>query len=249
MSFLTNVPLTDFQKILTTPAELLPELVPYVQKANGIVYLHHPLMIEPFYTPQLNNLYNHRFQFKRDQLIEAEATQNWSQAIWLHERPYRIEYFARIAKNFKDVSGYPSRDNQAIYWSLLGSLLVDCEDTYNNKKTIKRLVQAAHIYDPDRSFMMTESEFNKFNELACKGLLTVYRGCLPFNKKGFSWTLDPIRAEWFAKRFAQYHGQQGLVLTGQVLPSYMIAYFDRRGEDEVFILNPALVTVINTFKV
>lgn len=61
--------------------------------------------------------------------------------------------------------------------------------------------------------------------------LRLYRGCLPKWYKGISWTADPTRAEWFAKRF----NQPGRVYTLVVPPGRMMANFNTRGEAEFVV--------------
>ncbi len=75
-----------------------------------------------------------------------------------------------------------------------------------------------------------------------KRMLRVYRGGLPFNlRAGFAWTTDPK----VARRFANGAGVRmpqvgGIVITGWVKPSDVMAYITDRNEAEV-IVDPRLV--------
>jgi hypothetical protein len=64
--------------------------------------------------------------------------------------------------------------------------------------------------------------------------LTLYRGAVPEYQRGMSWTLDPERAVWFAKRFM--HGNDaGLVYRRTFGPREILARFTGRGEDEYVV--------------
>ena len=62
--------------------------------------------------------------------------------------------------------------------------------------------------------------------------LRIFRGCTGDNEDGLSWTIDPKRAEFFAKRF----GRDGYVIEGQCQKSDIIAFFTGRQESEIVIL-------------
>jgi hypothetical protein len=79
-----------------------------------------------------------------------------------------------------------------------------------------------------------------------KGMLRVYRGGNPFSvRRGISWTTDPKIAGKFARTMG---GRQpvpgGVVITGLVRRSDVLAYLVDRGESEV-IVDPKLVTDIH----
>lgn len=76
--------------------------------------------------------------------------------------------------------------------------------------------------------------------------LIVYRGTTWGRRRGMSWTLDPLRAEWFADRWNSGGKGEGLVFKTIVDPSAVLALLgdaEGRDEDEV-VVDPALLPPI-----
>jgi hypothetical protein len=75
------------------------------------------------------------------------------------------------------------------------------------------------------------------------GMLRVYRGITqPGGERGIAWTTDPK----IAAKFASGAGERipvvgGVVITGRVRPSSVLAYLTERGESEV-IVDPRLIS-------
>ena len=66
------------------------------------------------------------------------------------------------------------------------------------------------------------------------GLTTVYRGCLPFLKRGMSWSTDPDIARTFAS--GKMRGRSvGCVFSAEVPPSRILAMIETRTECEVVL--------------
>ena len=65
--------------------------------------------------------------------------------------------------------------------------------------------------------------------------------------KGWSWTTDPDKAEWFARRFA-VRGKECFVAEGTVSKQYVIAYFTGRNESEI-VVDPRRVVVSTTRRI
>lgn len=88
------------------------------------------------------------------------------------------------------------------------------------------------------------SDLNKLKLLSDP--LTVYRGCCEKNQRGFSWTLDKQRAEYYAA-FTQgwTKAKQRLIISGVVRKVDVIAYITTRNEEEIVVL-PENVTEIKT---
>jgi len=78
------------------------------------------------------------------------------------------------------------------------------------------------------------------------GMLKVFRGGSPFTvKQGFSWTLDPkIAGKFAATGGGRGRIEGGVVITGLVRPSDVLAYLTDRGESEV-VIDPRLVRNIH----
>jgi hypothetical protein len=78
------------------------------------------------------------------------------------------------------------------------------------------------------------------------GTIKVYRGGDPFTvRKGFAWTTDPKIARKFADGAGtRVERRNGVVITGDVRPSHVLAYITGRNEAEV-IVDPAYVKDIH----
>ena len=210
---------TDIKALMERKEELLPELRPYldVGRAMGGPMLKHPLWFSVPYDPQMNAYINEGFRRKQAAVDKAIETKEYVHVIWLHERPYRSEAFMVLASKFTDQE----------YWKYLRSVWEDSENLWQHKRTWARLLQSPR---PGRHLMMTEHErsiVETFPET-----VQVYRGCRPENRRGWSWTLLEDKARFFATRFRQ---KGGLVRSGDVEKSQIIAFLDGRGEGEVIV--------------
>ncbi|WP_377322756.1 hypothetical protein ACFJIY_25015 [Pimelobacter simplex] len=67
------------------------------------------------------------------------------------------------------------------------------------------------------------------------GPLTLWRGAAPGYEKGFAWTEDREKAQWFANR--PHHKGGGLLLTADVRPAWLFARItnQRPGESEYVV--------------
>lgn len=76
--------------------------------------------------------------------------------------------------------------------------------------------------------------------------LVVYRGTTWGRRRGMSWTLDPLRAEWFADRWTSGGRGEGLVFKTRVDPGAVLALLgdpDGRNEEEI-VVDPTLLPPI-----
>lgn len=72
--------------------------------------------------------------------------------------------------------------------------------------------------------------------------LAIYRGCCGHNQNGYSWSLDPQRAEYFASPSQGWtNAPRRFIASGKVKKTSVLAYITRRNEEEIVVL-PASVT-------
>ena len=196
--------------------ELHPDLQPYLE--DGILgpQLRHPLVYAvPLWTKAHAN---HMYEQKKMDLKMAIIEKKYSQIIFLHERPYRLEAFVQITKELSDKE----------YWSLLESVWTDTENGWQNLPTWRALFWSKR---PGRENLMDANE--RFTLANLPETVEIYRGCLNgINEDGMSWTLNRDKAEFFANRFSK----GGIVLSKQINKSDIIAVFNGRGEAEVICL-------------
>ncbi|RDH75302.1 hypothetical protein DVS77_26745 [Mycolicibacterium moriokaense] len=215
--------MTDLDTLMRRREDLDSELQGYLVDSLLGPVIKHPLVFSVPHSPQLNAMADARLRAKQDECRRAIETQQWSQYLFLHERPFRVHAFTRIAAELGDED----------YWTMLSDLWVDAENIYEHQPLWANLLQddarASH-----RHLMMTEAERQDLAEHP--ETLTIYRG---FNvdgrQAGMSWTLNATTARNFALRYGRHGHPQ--VASGTVCTAAVIAYLRARGEDEI-IVNP-----------
>ena len=202
-------------KVVAEHSEPLhPDLLPYMERSKGEwEMLRHPLVYQvPFNS---NGSANAQYAHKLKAIKEALGSWNYSQYVFLHERPYRVEAFKKIEKQLGIVN----------YWQLLTQVWIDTENQYAYLKDWKKLLSADR---GDRNDMMNDEDKESLRLLPEE--VTIYRGCQEFlNENGLSWTLDKSKAEFFANRF----GKKGIILERKIPKSEIVALLTVRGETEV----------------
>lgn len=199
--------------------DLDPELKRYLTLGPHFTALQHPLVYCVPYFPEMNAMLNKQLHAKKKAIAQEEAEGNYSHAMWLHERPHRLNYFARISNRLSDED----------YWKNLGNAYVDSENIWQNAALVRHLLSNPNRQHA-RQMIMDEDDLAKYNALP--ETFEIYRGCMSKNKNGMSWSLDPAKAEWFAKRLSK---KQPLVITGTVSKADVIAYFGGRQEQEIVV--------------
>lgn len=212
----------ELNDIMTRQEELDPELAAYYEEDGvlGFPSIRHPLA---YSVPHLSNaMANHYLHQKQQALREALRKRDYEQAIWLHERPYRIDAFTQLCWHLGD-----SR-----YWKLLGHIYTDTENLWQNLDDWVRCLTAERRY---RSHMMTGDERVALRQ-DNSPQFTVYRGFHdPGTVEGLSWTTNSIVGKFFARRLAQ-PGAKRYLAQGRVKRKDVLAYFDARSEYEMLIL-------------
>jgi hypothetical protein len=199
-----------------TNEPLNPDLLPYLEDGVLGKQLRHPLLYQvPLWT---NGYANKLYLQKKEDLIDAVLHRKYSKIVFLHERPYRVDAFTKIASDLPDET----------YWSLLASIWTDTENSWQNLDEWRKLFSSNR---PHRDRLMDRDEILAYNSLA--DTVKVYRGCEKgINENGISWTLKRDKAEWFSTRFSK----DGVVLEKEVSKEDILAVFTGRNEFEVVIL-------------
>lgn len=195
---------------------LHPDLVPYLEKDGALgAQLRHPLVYQvPLWSNGSANAY---YLQKKADLIDAVLHRKYSRIVFLHERPYRLDAFTKIASDLPDET----------YWSLLASIWTDTENAWQNLDEWRKLFNSNR---PKRERLMDRDEILAHSSLP--DTVTVYRGCQKgINEDGISWTLKRDKAEWFATRL----GKDGVVLEKEIQKKDIIAVFTNRNEFEVIL--------------
>lgn len=154
-----------------------------------------------------------------DKILNAETV---DQVYMIIRKSYRMTFlkFAGDHLSNKDMS------------NLLAHAWTSSEDP-NNDVNVSLSMATRWFRGADKSILMDEDEYRIYQELP--DTLTVYRGVgIGRNPKGLSWTRNIKTAEWFANRFNR-DGKKGYVQSATVRKEQVLAYFNRRGEDEVVV--------------
>ena len=218
-------PPSTFSDMLARNESLCDELVPYLQQGPVGMMLHHPLVISVVYSEHHAALFNEQYRAKSNHLIKLLNKRKFSQAIFLHERPYRFDALVEYCTD------YDFHD-----WETIAHVWTDSENIYETIEDWKWLWSSSH---PGRENAMTPEERKALRDLPTT--LNIYRGISHPNKDGgMSWTIDRNKAEWFARRF----GNHSRVLTGRVTRDAVYAFFLGRGESEV-VVDPEYITIVD----
>lgn len=152
---------------------------------------------------------------------QIDESRDVYQIYYLLNDSYRLMFLNDISKSLsiEDFS------------SILGDAWVSSEsanqDANVTKKELLNLFKKA-----DKSTLMSESELETFNDL--EDTIVIYRGVGAKNKnniKALSWTTSFGRAKWFAERW----GDKGTVYAATIDKENILAFFDRKNEDEVIV--------------
>ncbi len=202
---------------------------PYIETGTVLgAYLKHPLMFTPLafvgvtmpnggqvtWATLMQEI--HRLE---DAVEEAMAAGNYERAIFMHERPYRVD-----ALRACDAA---RTDDPDIYGYLCALVWADSENIHENLPfwdwTFKHVNGYHWMNDAERDALESFPD-----------TLTVYRGMC--TDGGYSWSLDRSVAEFFANRGT--HFATGEVRTATVPKESVYAYLDSRNEREIIITDP-----------
>lgn len=213
----------DFAALLGRVEELDPELACCETESVIGPVIKHPLLFAVPYAPVMNAMINEAFRAKKIAVEEAMTSRRWGQYLWLHERPYRVHAFSRIASQLTDTD----------YWGQLGQLWTDSENIFEAEALWLRLLTSPARMG-SRELIMTAEERAHLASLPER--ITVYRGySQPGRGNGMSWSLSREVARRFAFRFAG--DTTGRITRRTVAKEQAIAYFSGRGEQEI-VLSP-----------
>ena len=174
-------------------------------------------------TEEVNEVYEYY-----EKLINS--CDNIGRIIWLIRKSYRLT-FLKYAKEYLSKNDFDT---------FLGNIYVDTENPNGDVNVSVRTLRS-WFAKANKKNLMTGDEYKYYNSLPEQ--ITVYRGVgISRKEKGLSWTQNIEKARWFANRFNR-KGQTGYVVTASISKDEILAYFGRRGEEEIVCL-PDEYTVI-----
>lgn len=220
--------LAEMQWIHTHPEEAQRELdweLRICSRINGsILSIHHPYLNCPLGVAQPIEKINEGFRDMKSRIEGYLRSGQAEMALILVSSPYRLQVLHEwLVRDKVD-------PRSAGYRSALCDAWMHTELPYQyNKGLVRKLFRAAGWFtDHDENF----EDFPPRPEQP----LTLYRGVSERYKRertGFSWTANPERAVWFAKRWS--HKGPGAVYELEVPPENMLACLIGRGEAEYIV--------------
>jgi hypothetical protein len=214
---------------LSSGIALADELKEHLERdRSGYWFIRHPLVMFACYEPgngQHAEIANTWLEKKQEGLRQAVDRGDWRLALMLHEKPWRL----------RALMDYGPKMSDEAYFENLGAVWTEIENVWQYHEVVPCMLAPTGRDKRKRHLMMTTEE-----QAVLRGLpevITIYRGCGPGNERGWSWTLDVEQAEWFAERFGADEPDEfsGLVVVGECRTEAVIAYFGRRGEQEILV--------------
>lgn len=195
--------------------------------------IKHPLYFSVPHLPQLNGMANRGLEVKKQMVREYMEKKNWGGVLAAHEKPYR----------FEALQGIEHLMTRKQFWESFADVYIGCENWYQepNRSMISEWLmefqcETTKGQDKIRGYMMTGGERKEFKKLPEK--LRIFRGwSRDGGERGYSWSLNIDKAEWFGRRLAEHDNPAGYcyVAWGWAQKSDAMGHFTRRGEDEIFI--------------
>ena len=207
-------------------AEEFERYVSYDAQLGRIV--RHPLVYCIVAPPEINAVLNQQLLAKTRAVRRAEEECNWDLYVYLHERAYRLQAFSQIVDEIDDKT----------YWRMLGDIWTDSENIWQNEAEWQMFLSAKRAL---RRHLMNKDECKVLKALP--DMVYIFRGSSKSERRvGMSWTTELVKAEWFANRFTKPQ-DVGFVTSACVDKKDIIAYINRRGEDEVIVLQKHVTLV------
>lgn len=199
-------------------AKLIPELKKSLRSIGGErpVMVHNRFLVMPFVpTDEWVAMLNTQHRLNRERYEDACLHGEFELALFsCIARPYRPQVFDELCHRMSD----------AEYWRLAGAVYVDQDDRSPHEETWLARFRENRTH---RELLMEAQEWQDLAALPDK--VVIYRAG---ERWGLSWTTYLEKAEWYANRF----GLELPVWRSSVRKQNIFAYFTRRGESEVVLL-------------
>jgi hypothetical protein len=225
-----------FEKYEPLRAELLEFVTPFSGSTASSAYgmFQHPLFISRIYSLD-HCAYIHQMLDDRQEILRGYEEQgDFQQAVMTHEKPFRMQVLTE----------YEHRMSDAVFWKTFADAWTDSENLWQDAEMIDRMLSSPR---PHREETMTLEERRALETMP--DTLTIYRG---FSGKGtlrgWSWTTDREKGEWFARRPTgpqQPAPTDPTLVEATVRKSDVIAYFAGRNESEI-VVDPRKVKIVST---
>ena len=212
---------------------LYKELIP--AKIPPLVY--HPVFTTWIYATEKGKVVD----MSTDLEGKAEIIADFVEKINSAEDVARIMHLLRTPywlMFLRDIKKYISKST---FSKLLSEAYISSENP-NDDPDVPVDMLEMWFQEADKKQLMEPEEYAVYQKLP--DALTVYRGVgVGRVEDGLSWTQHKLGAIWFSNRFNK-EDEQGIVLEAHIGKEDVLAYFSRRGEEEI-VCRPALYKVID----
>ena len=196
--------------------EFSPIIVTHPIFESGIVML--PNSNKPYNILEDEDAYNEIIECYKNRIKKANSIDT---LFYMIRKSYKLTFIKFIEKylSIEDLS------------TLLAEAWTSSENP--NQDVNVSLTQLTRMFKKtNKKYLMTEEEYEIYNNLP--ETFTVYRGVASGrNPKGMSWTQSLEVAKWFSNRFN--YGNKGYIQQATANKKDVLAYFNRRDEDEIVI--------------
>lgn len=216
-------------------ARINPELAAW-RCDSRFIYAKHPFFFVTFLHPP--EVLNEIFAARREEIRGRFAAGRPDRALVYYEKPYKLDALAHTwcSRDVPTVLPYGTGLAHRTPWpGMTVEQLRECLEEawvlteflgFSSRSMVLSLFRAAG-WTTD----LLDLEGKPVPRPQTSQVL--YRGCRrKRDGRGMSWTSDPIKARWFAKRLLRRKGQPGYVFRTTVKPDALLARFVGRGEAE-----------------
>ncbi|MFM8497431.1 MAG: hypothetical protein ACKOEM_18205, partial [Planctomycetia bacterium] len=216
--------------------ELLEFVTPFSGSMASSAYgmFQHPLVISRIYSLD-RCAYIHQMLDDRQEILRGHEEQgDLQQAVMTHEKPFRMQVLTE----------YEHRMSDTVFWRTFGDAWMSSENLWQDMRLIGRMLSSPR---PNREQMMTLEERQALKRMP--DTLTIYRGYSGEGTwRGWSWTIDREKGEWFARRPPSPLDDaptDPTLVEATANKSDVIAYLTDRCESEI-IVDPRKVKIVST---
>lgn len=233
--------LDAYIKAAQSDEKLCPELEACVSRGGIVSMIRHPLCHQALSFPAMHNQCLNQ---KREVLADFAKENNLRGMAVMVEKPYRIRWLHHAVAGL-DYYGIPKikvDTKSAAFFEAFTYAWSSSENLWQDTDACLALLELHPTGDKLWRLAMEKDELEVWDNLP--EMIEVYRGCEKRNRRGFSWTIDKRRAEWFSTRFFSTSPQ---VLHGVVKKSDCYFYLGGRGEAEIVVC-PSKVKILAVHK-
>lgn len=199
--------------------------------AFGEVIKHPLVFMVPYFSQHMGGLANRMLKQKKERLADAIMKGDIMQAVWLHERPHRIEALRNYVMNDE---GLYCEDDFA------KALLQAWTDSENIWQNYDQWIELLNLHSIDWMDYVEKVDREAFDALP--DVVDVYRGGrIEWEDTPLSWTTDRERAKWFARRFGKEEDANLIKATTE--KKHIHFYTNGRNESEV-VVDPEHIKVL-----